>query len=292
MLNALHKLTIAAAMIALLIGAAGCGQNSATDPDDGQLNSGAPALPSVSKTMQVNLDFFGIAEPSLDEQSLETGKPSVSLEQYATSGNRSNFINAYVRAIYATLITYDALEEPIAAFAFAIHSGPQPQEDGSYLWTYIFVDEGVEYSVFLYGTPMPGDRASWRLEVSSNDPAQPLDHFVWFDGETGEVNGFWQFYEPVDETNGVPVVRVDFLDGQVEHRLTITINGAGHEDEGDVLDFHETEFTGSINYTDASAGETSEVLWRADGTGFIQATDYNNGAKSCWDEHQRDTECK
>jgi hypothetical protein len=242
--------------------------------------------------MQVNLDFFGIAEPSLDVQSLETGKPSGNLEQYAATANRANFINAYVRAIYATLITYDALEEPIAAFAFAIHSVPQPQDDGSYLWTYIFVEESVEYSIFLYGTPLGTDRAAWRMEVSSNDPSQPMDHFVWFDGETGDVSGFWQFYEPVDPSNGVPVARVDFLDGVVEHRLTITINGVGHEDEGDVLDFRETEFTGAIEFTDASAGETALVEWRADGTGSITAPDYNNGEKSCWDEHQHDAKCK
>jgi hypothetical protein len=292
MLNALHRLTLVAAMLALVIGAAGCGQNTVTDPADDRTQSDAPALPSVTKTMKVDLDFFGIAEPSLDAQSIETGKPSGNLEQYATSANRSNFINAYVRAIYATLITYDALEEPIAAFALAIHSVPQPQDNGSYLWTYIFVDEDAEYSIFLYGTPMPGDGASWRLEVSTNDPKQPLDHFVWFDGETGDVSGFWQFYEPIDQSTGVPVVRVDFLDGVVEHRLTLTVNGVGHEDEGDVLDFHETEFTGSIRYTDASAGENSLIEWRADGTGFIQATDYNSGEKSCWDDTQRDTVCK
>ena len=292
MLNVLHRLTLAAAMLALVIGAAGCGQDAVTDPNAGGLQSDAPALPSVTKTMLVDLDFFGIAEPSLDAQSLATGKPSGSLEQYAASANRTNFINAYVRAIYATLITYDALEEPIAAFALAIHSVPQPQDDGSYLWTYIFVDETVEYSIFLYGTPLGADRIAWRMEVSSNDPTQPMDHFMWFDGETGDVSGFWQFYEPVDPSNGVPVVRVDFLDGIVEHRLTITVNGVGHEDEGDVLDFHETEFTGSIQYTDASAGESSLIEWRADGTGFIQATDYNSGEKSCWDEHQRDTVCK
>jgi len=292
MLNTLHRHSIAAVMVALVIGAAGCGQNSVTDPDAGGTASDAPALPSVAKTMRVNLDFFGIAEPTLDTQSLETGKPSGNLEQYAAVVNRSNFINAYVRAVYATLITYDALEEPIAAFAFAIHSVPQAQDDGSWLWTYIFVDQSTEYSVFLYGTPMPGGRVSWRLEVSSNDPAQPLDHFVWFDGETGGGNGYWQFYEPVDETAGRPLARVDFLDGKVEHRLTITVNGAGHEDEGDVLDFHETEFTGSVSYTDASAGTTSTVLWRADGTGYIQAPDYNDGTQSCWDEHQRDAECR
>lgn len=291
MLNRLYKLAAAAAMTALVALAAGCGGNTLTDPGAGGLASDAPALPSVAKTMQVNLDFFGIAEPTLDTQSLETGKPGAELEQYAAGGNRSNFINAYVRAVYATLITYDALEEPIAAFAFAIHSVPQKQQDGSWLWTYIFVDESIEYSVFLYGTPMPGERVSWRLEVSSNDPALPLDHFTWFEGETGQGNGYWQFYEPVDETSGRQLARVDFLDGRVEHRLTITVNGAGHEDEGDVLDFHETEFTGAIAYTDASAGETSTVLWRADGTGFIEAPDYNGGMKSCWDEHQRDTDC-
>jgi hypothetical protein len=286
--------TTLAAILAVTV-IAGCStDNTITLPDGaGGQTSDAPRLPALS-TMSLQLDFFGVPTPAVDGQSLAQGKPSDALTQTAAEGNHSNWINAYVRAIYAQLITFDALEEPIAAFALAIHSVPQPQDDGSYLWTYIFVaDDGIEYSIFLYGTPRL-DVVRWRLEVSTNDPGLALDHFVWFDGETrnDETGGFWQFYKPVDATAGVPVVRMDHLNGTTENRLTVTVNGVGHEDEGDYLDFRETEFTGSIQHYDKSENMLASILWNADGTGSLTVPDYNNGEKACWDERQRDIDCQ
>ena len=184
---------------------AGCSNDSTTQPDP-QLTSTAPALPAVS-TMKPVLDFYGVQAPTLDAQSLATGKPGDAVQL----SDHSNWINAYVRAVFVVLSTYDLLDESIGAFAIASHSVPQLQDDGSYLWTYIFVDREIEYGVFLYGTPHDGTVA-WRMEVSSNNPAQPLDHFVWFSGESkrDDSSGFWQFYQPVDETSGTETLRVDW----------------------------------------------------------------------------------
>jgi len=269
---------------------AGCsGNDSITVPSDEP--SDAPALPSVS-TMKFQLDFFGVATPAVDAQSLATGKPSAEMLQSAAAIDRTHWINAFVRALYVQLLTYDALEEPIAAFALAIHSVPQKQDDGSFLWTYIFVDKetGVEYSIFLYGLPV-GNSVEWRMEVSSNNPAQPLDHFKWFDGTSMQTEGYWQFYEPVDESNGIEVARIDWTDTRLLNVLRITINGVGHEDEGDTLEFHQTPAEGMIEHYDASADARCTILWSADGSGSITCPDYNDGAQSCWDEHQRNTAC-
>jgi len=268
----------------------GCSDDSATGPDNNQKTP--PALPSVS-TMQPALDFYGVEAPTLDPQSLATGKPSDAMLRSAP-GDHSNWINAYVRAVFISLATYDLLDEPIAAFAIAVHSVPQAQDDGSYLWTYIFVDNEIEYSVFLYGTP--GDGAvAWRMEVSSNNPAQPLDHFVWFEGESRRDNtaGYWQFYQPVGETDGTEVVRIDWTRaGRHEGTLVLTVNGSGLENEGDTLTFTETMRTGSIEYYDASADFRSVILWRANGTGSIKVPDYNEGQPACWDGHQINVACE
>jgi len=291
----INSLTTGLALVLTAALIAGCStDNTITVPEgDGAQTSNAPALPGLS-TMSLQLDFFGTPTPAVDAESIVQGKPSDALARAAAAGNHSNWINAYVRAIYATLITFDALEEPIGAFALAIHSVPQPQDDGSYLWTYIFVDEdSVEYSIFLYGTPRV-DRVLWRMEVSTNDPKQPLTHFVWFDGETlnNDTGGFWQFYQPIDETTGTALVRMDFLNGITENRLTVTVNGVGHDDEGDYLDFRETEFTGSIEHYDASDAALASILWRGDGSGSLTVPDYNDGMKACWDTRQRDTDCQ
>lgn len=290
MRTAIIRFIFAAALLCDAL--SGCSNDSSTGPEAAKQTT-PPALPSAS-TMKPALDFYGVETPTLDAQTLATGKPSDALR--ASAGDHSNFINAYVRAVFVLLGTYDLLDEPIGAFAVAIHSVPQKQDDSSYLWTYIFVDKetGAEYSVFLYGTP--GDESvAWRMEVSSNDSGHPLDHFVWFTGESrrDETSGYWQFYTPVNETDGVEAVRVDWANsGKHESTLKLTVNGDGLENEDDTLTFKEGKDTSSIEYFDASADVTSNIIWRANGSGSIHVPDYNGGVMACWDQHQLNTTCE
>ena len=120
-----------------------CSTHEEAGPVDPGVASGAPELPPMS-TMVFDLDFLGLEVPEVSQQSIETGRPVADELRAAASANRTNFINAFVRVIYVQLLTLDALEEPVAAFALAIHSVPQQQEDGSWLWTYIFVDNALE----------------------------------------------------------------------------------------------------------------------------------------------------
>jgi hypothetical protein len=263
--------------------------------------SEAPTLPAMS-TMVFTLDFFGVPLPEVGPLSIQTGKPGPELSA-ADAANHTNWINAFVRVLWLKLIVYDALEEPIGAFALAIHSVPQKQSDGGWLWTYIFVEDGVEYSVFLYGK-VGGDRAEWRLEVSTNAPGYRLDHFVWFTGQSmlNNTEGYWQFYEPVfpasaasavaGATDGIQSARIDWEHiTPTDHRLTVTVNKAGDPDEGDTLEFHESLSIGEVNHYDAGEDRHSNITWYPNGTGSIMVWDYNNGETACWDEHQQDTDC-
>ena len=267
----------------------GC-SNDATSPSNNKSSAKAPTLPSAS-TMALDFDFPAEDQASVPEEEIRAGIPGAAT--LASNAERNHWINALVRAAYVALITYDHLEEPVAASALAIHSVPQLQDDGSYLWTYIFVDHktDIEYQIFLYG--LEGNASvMWRLEVSSNDPAQTLDHFVWFAGESAqdEHSGYWQFYMPVDASNGTETARIDWLKQSGEQRLTITVNGAGLPNEGDVLDFHRTTEQSTIEYT--RTGIASNITWFPDGSGSLQVPDYNNGEKACWDTRQRDVACE
>jgi hypothetical protein len=288
MRTAIIRICLAASLLTGIL--SGC-SDDASRPDDVSKTT-PPALPQVS-TMKPALNFYGVETPTLDAQSLATGKPSDAL---LTTGDHSNFINAYVRAVFVLLGTFDLLDEPIGAFAVAMHSVPQAQDDGSYLWTYIFVDRqtDIEYSVFLYGTPHD-DVVTWRMEVSSTDPDHPLDHFVWFTGESREDNtsGYWQFYTPVNETDGTEAVRVDWTNsGHHESTLMVTVNGEGLDNEGDTLTFTEGKTTSSIEFFDASEDFTSSIVWHANGTGSLRVPDYNGGATACWDQHQVNVACE
>ncbi len=259
---------------------------------------GPPELPSPS-TMLMDLSFFGIDGLPSEQQK------SASTQAMAAAGDRSNWIQATVRAVFVLLSFYDAIEEPFAAFAVAIHAVPQPQSDGSYLWTYIFVDDGIEYSIFLFGRVV-GDHIEWRMEVSSNNPEMPLDHFVWFDGESmrDDSFGYWQFYEPTagaavvasssgsGMTGGVPVIRIDWENGGPRAgRLVVTNNEVGGDGEGDVLEFRETPSKNTIDFNDADTEDHHNITWYRDGSGSITVPDWNSGEKACWDTDQRNTDC-
>lgn len=277
----------------------GCSSdNEITSPPE---ESNAPELPAMS-TMTFDLDFFGAAMPAIDQQSIETGKPGPELQR-TTAVTRTNWINAVVRALFVQLLMFDALQEPVAAFALAIHSVPQQQADGSWLWTYIFVDDAAEYSIYLYGKPAE-DHVEWRMEVSTNLPEFLLDHFVWFDGEAmnDDSGGYWQFYDPIFEapaaagapaaTDGVETMRIDWANpSATEHRLTVTANGVGHEDEGDYLEFYESATMGTIDHYDASEDISSNITWYRDGSGSLTVPDYNDGQQACWNTIQENVDC-
>lgn len=290
-MRAAIRVLLAALCLATLWGCS----NDATAPEDRI----PPALPQVS-TMKPTLNFYGVAIPTVDPQTLATGKAGDALLLDQT-GDHSNFVNGVVRAFLLMFGAYDVLNEPIGAWAVAANSLPTALDDDSYLWTYIFIDPdtGFEYSVFVYGNTHDGGPhdayVDWRMEVSSNDPAQPLDHFVWLTGESlrDHTACFWQFYSPVNATDGVESVHVDWnlLDGK-ETRLVLTVNGAGLPNEGDVLTFNDNNPESSIEYYDASEDYLSTVVWRTNGSGSLHVPDYNGGATACWDQHQINTTCK
>ncbi|MCZ6767131.1 MAG: hypothetical protein O7D32_09400 [bacterium] len=284
-----YRIGICAVVAVALFGMQACSEDG--DPV-GPAQEEWPALPEMS-TMTMDLSFFGFA--GADAISVKKGAPSEAL--LAANTERDNWINAVVRALFVQLTIYATFEAPVGAFAVAINSVPQPQSDGSWLWTFIFAEDGIEYSIFLYGMELQTE-IDWRMEVSSNDPSFTLDRFVWFDGRSqlDESGGYWQFYYPVlasgPPTAGVPVIRIDWLDApNGDHLLTILNNEVSGPDEGDTVVLSETATISFIEMTDVSIPEVHNITWLADGSGSITVPDYNNGLIACWDQQGKNTVC-
>jgi len=257
----------------------------------------APPLPSI-ETMKLDLAFFESAD--VPPRAIETGKLD-GPDALAADGTHLNFLNAAVRVLFLDVVVYSAMVEPVAAFQLAVRSVPQLQDDGFWLWTYIVVDDQKEFAIYLYGRA-EGTYSRWRLEVSSNDPAMPLDHFTWFDGEVEKdgSGGYWQFYEPAGEeaeaapiaTPGVESIRIDWADNGMEgENLILLVNKAGDPAEGSILTFEKLPEHSSVTFYDAGQGTTGTILWHFDGTGYIEWPDYRDGSRSCWDGAQRDIDC-
>jgi hypothetical protein len=292
----LCRVGICVILLVALMGLQACSNEDPVSPPKDE----APTLPDMS-TMTMDLSFFDQAQ--VDQTSIEGGTPTEMM--LAAQAGKDNFINAAVRVFYVQLTFWAALEAPVAAFALALHSVPQHQDDGSWLWTYIFVDGEIEYSIFLYGIDA-GDRTQWRMEVSTNDPSMPLNHFVWFTGEAmkGNTSGYWQFFEPqilmsdganvamAGDTPGVQSIRIDWLNAPGDiHQLTVLNNMPGAEEEGDNVVAFESPAMCYIEFTDVSVPETGNITWYADGSGYIHVPDYNNYEKACWDTNQDDVAC-
>jgi hypothetical protein len=297
----LNRFLTRAGLLVVMAAVLCCFQACSTDENPVDTQNPAlqpPALPAAS-TMAMNLSFFDAAQ--IDEASLISGVPGG--PALSAAAGKEHFINAAVRVLFVNLVFCAAFEPPVAAFALAIHSIPQLQPDGSWLWTYIFVDGSVEYSIFLYGKRV-ADYNQWRMEVSASDPSLGFDHFVWFDGEAmvDGSSGYWQFYTPVEgvpavaaagaATPGVPSVRIDWLNTSAnEHQLTILANEAGSEDEGDTVVFYNSPSASFVQFNDLSAALLYEIIWYPDGSGSIEVPDYNGGDKACWDTRQNNSEC-
>jgi len=277
-------------VLVVIISLLGCSaDNQTTEPEV----PAPPELPSVS-TMSMDVDFFQSAQ--IDTQSVRLGKLNVSIAD-APAALKLNYVNAAVRVFFLNVVVYAAPAQPVAAFATAIHSVPQYQQDGSWLWTYVFVDnQGSEFSIFLRGKRMDS-YVAWSMEVSSNDPTLPLDHFLWFAGEVANDgrSGYWQFYEPESDkagTPGVQCIRIDWQNSSaIDQHLTFLINKPGDDAEGSTLVFDEALEMAMIEFHDAASGNTGTIIWYRDGSGSIEWPDYKEGTRSCWDVWQYDADC-
>ncbi len=250
-------------ILALLAGLGGCSSDDQTTAPTEQ----APTLPDPAQ-LSVNLDFFA------DGAGL-SGK----------AFGHQNFYNAYLRAVIVGATTDLVLAPPVAAFSLALHTVPNHQQDGSWIWVYTFVDGSDEAQVRLRGT-LDGDAVIWEMRVSYGT----VDQKLWFDGSTQNEGdtGHWTFYDI--EQGGMACATLDWTNDGDFHQLTLAaLSGV---DAGDSLALARDGDDARIDFTDASAEATFFIRWNeADGTGSLQVPDYNNGEEACWDENQWDVDC-
>jgi hypothetical protein len=250
--------------IALLF-ACGCSDENSTNPEA----DSAPALPAA-ETLTFDFDFF--QEPP----------PLARVSQ-------QNFVSAYLRVVVVKAMAQLALTPPVAAFALALHIVPSPRPNGSYLWVYTWVNGGEEAQIRLRGKPLGTERVDWQMRVSST--VEGWDRELWFRGETWNEGdgGSWVFRDlAIEERPDVAQLEwgSDAEGGYL--RFTDLYNNVG-----DTLEYREDGSLHSLTFTDASDADLGWfVRWDdVEGTGSLQAPDYNEGEEACWDAQKIDTDC-
>lgn len=201
-------------------------------------------------------------------------------------GIHDNFVNAYLRAALLGAVAKLTLAPPVAAFAVALHTVPEAQEDGAWIWSYQCGGPHHPLQVALRGLPA-GDHVQWEMRVGIGHE-DPTD--VWFEGRTSGdgQEGRWLFHNLDDPAQPV-CGEVAWGDDEAGHYLQFTSRES--DDDGDMLRFNDADPAFAITFTPGDGGDASFIHWITDGTGSLLVPDYNDGIEACWDRYQHNVDC-
>jgi len=244
-----------------------------TEPEEA-----APELPPV-QSMQADLSFFKTT-------------PHSALNK--TTLSKNNFIAAAARVVIINTTVILASVVPTAVLAAALSQQPKLQEDGKWHWIFT-AEEGLNtFSVDLAGwIDTPNAEAVWEVYISSNTHTPDLDHFLWYHGRSkiGNKEGWWIFHDDKSPDSLIEVIKIDWeITDENDSELIFTNVKESSSDYGDYLKYGIELSDRFLIYFDASESRTNTIYWNAETrAGYIEWFDYNDGAKSYWDENLDDT---
>ncbi|MCI0495622.1 hypothetical protein L0Z72_11525 [candidate division KSB1 bacterium] len=271
-----NKIIALGVMLIFLFGLTTCDK----EPTEPNKNT-APELPPV-QSMQIDLSYFHI-------------NPNQSLQKSATS--KWNFLAAITTVSYINTFVIAASVAPSLVFATAMSQQPKLQDDAKFHWIYSASDtilgKVIAFEVDLVGWIDETEQESvWEVYVSSNNHSPQLNHFLWYQGrsEIGNKKGWWLFHDDKSPDSLIDVLKVAWdLSDENDKELIFTNVTASSNEYGDYLKYG-IEFSDRyLIFFDASENKTNTIYWNAEtGAGFIEWQNYNNGAKSYWDENHND----
>jgi len=267
-----NKLLTLGVLIIFLLGLTTC-EKEPTEPEDV-----APQLPPV-QSIQADLSFF---------------KTNPNLILNKTTLSKNNYIAAAVRVLFINTTVILASVVPTAVLAAALSKQPTLKEDGKWHWIFT-AEEGLNtFSVDLAGwIDTPNVEVVWEVYISSNTHTPDLDHFLWYQGRSkiGNKEGWWIFHDDKSPDSLVEVIRVDWeIPDENESELIFTIVKESIDEYEDYLKYGIELTDRFLIYFDKSENRTNTIYWNAETrAGYIEWFDYNDGAKSYWDENLDDT---
>ena len=253
--------------------------------DDGPAEPGpedAPDLPPIA-SMQVDMTIFNAAGQAAGMD----GASSV-------SALGVHFVTAAATVTLARAATVLVMTLPVAVFAAAASEEPvYDSNDEAFHWRYSLTDGEATFEADLSGYAQ-GVQSIWAMRVSASSFDPPLNAFLWYDGRANldGTGGEWHIYSP-DEPQGSEILQIEWTHPDIDTwSLTFTNVNPAAEQMGDELTYEVDGDIRVVRFTDFSASTAAEIQWNAvSGVGYIEATNYNQGERACWDDNLDNVAC-
>lgn len=206
----------------------------------------------------------------------------------------SNFLHAAGRYGVVSVVVGANLAIPAAVTAAATSAEPTV-EDGTWIWERTTTVQNADVTFRLEGTP-EGREVDWRMRITSVDggTGQIADDFDLYTATTSldGTLGSWALSYVLD---GGPtrVLTADFeVRAEDDREVTFRVPD-GREAGGSSVLYRVDGDARIFDWTAQPGDVRTRVEWdSATRVGFLEADDYNDGARACWDESLNDTACE
>ena len=132
------------------------------------------------------------------------------------------------------------------------------------------------------------------MRVSYFDGEQTLDNFELYTAATdaSSQTGSWQLFYPIDGQSR-NVLNADFaVSSETEATITYSIPATTGHNAGDAVRYEVDEDARTFDWTQVGEALNHLITWDAvTRVGSINATNYNQGQKACWDGDLENSAC-
>ena len=236
------------------------------------------------------------APPVLSEQMFSMDLNVFEEQDDSGAANKEgiHFFNAAIRVVVVNHVVHSLLRVPFAVTA-ALQQTEPVLEEGVFVWETVVEDSSSSF-VLRLEAQTEGDEVEWSMYITGVDEVEGTEfqNFLLYRVYSIPNSDAGRF-ELNYPDNGASV---NVLNGRYENKegddyLLAFSSPQGIEDIGGIsVTYQEEGNWFSLDVQNANDGTSTLILWDTiTHAGSIEASDYNNGEKSCWDMFLRNADC-
>lgn len=227
--------------------------------------------------------------PPVESTSVDISEMESASNKTVAKSAESNFNTALLAAGVAKVILEANLAIPKVLITAAQDETAEVVNNSEWEWSFDTAANGQNFGVRLTANAESTDEVTWNFYVTNS--VLNLDNQLFFTGTSDfdATSGTWTYF---DLESGQEISVVTWQRSENSASVMLEVESDRNDNLGDTISY---EFDGTVKtvvFTDVSEDETTTISFNTETiAGFIISPNYNNGAKSCWDENLNNTTC-